>query len=560
MVIAMLFVVLFSVLALGFYSSVTSSVRVAHNEISRSNANLAAESGLQYLGYQLASVKLSTAVTDQSQLFDQLTAALSTKLAAASGNLTDADNTATVRTPATYTNTATFPASDGQTHLLKRYYIPGYYTASNTPQPYFMRLGTGASANSNAASIQVSLESRPDPTAPTNDAKRTNVIALAVLGRAISSSSATPVYRALSYDLSSSLAQTTSTQSVTTGGGAWTAPIGSILTYSAVSFTGGGVIVKANVTAIPATTSTVPLTMGGGGNSIQGTFSYPTANPAPTGVGSNGNTVTTIAKLATSPDKPVIDTTVFQSYVPATTAAPLVASSGTSGQKYSNVLIGPSTGIGSTNTYTDIRIKAGANPTFGNNCILNGVIYVESPNKLTIGGGAKVNGVIVMEPSTSAPYNSSTKNNSIVLNNGVVFKDASQATTTGLPSSEITKLASLATLTNKSTMVLAPDAYTEFAGGLAMQNSAAIIARQINFNNIGTATAFAGVILQLGSDAAFTCTGGIGLTSTGGSTSFPGVNTPSSTTTTTTTTSTTTFASNRSSYTEVKPWSYVSEP
>lgn len=58
-----------------------------------------------------------------------------------------------------------------------------------------------------------------------------------------------------------------------------------------------------------------------------------------------------------------------------------------------------------TNTYTgeegdvltNIRIPAGTNPTFNNDMVLNGIIYIEAPNKVKFAGKATLHGIIVTE-------------------------------------------------------------------------------------------------------------------------------------------------------------------
>ncbi len=48
-------------------------------------------------------------------------------------------------------------------------------------------------------------------------------------------------------------------------------------------------------------------------------------------------------------------------------------------------------------SYSNIRIAAGTNPTFNSNVVLNGAIYIEAPNTVTFNGHATVNGVIVAD-------------------------------------------------------------------------------------------------------------------------------------------------------------------
>src|SRR5688572_8131034 len=55
---AMLFLILFSALAIGFYASSTMSAQVSRNERTASEAMLAAEGGLQFMRYQLGAVDI----------------------------------------------------------------------------------------------------------------------------------------------------------------------------------------------------------------------------------------------------------------------------------------------------------------------------------------------------------------------------------------------------------------------------------------------------------------------------------------------------------------------
>jgi hypothetical protein len=57
-VLAMLFLVLFSTLAVGFYAAVNTSVQIAHNETQGRRAFLAAESGMEFLRYQLSNIAI----------------------------------------------------------------------------------------------------------------------------------------------------------------------------------------------------------------------------------------------------------------------------------------------------------------------------------------------------------------------------------------------------------------------------------------------------------------------------------------------------------------------
>jgi hypothetical protein len=70
------------------------------------------------------------------------------------------------------------------------------------------------------------------------------------------------------------------------------------------------------------------------------------------------------------------------------------------------------TGSNSTAVLSNGGVKAGANPTFSGNTI-NGLIYIEAPNKVTFSGGMHINGVIVVDNPNDA-----TRTNAIVFSGG----------------------------------------------------------------------------------------------------------------------------------------------
>jgi hypothetical protein len=68
-VLAMLYLVLFSTLAVGFYAAVNSSTQIAGSDRRTTSARLAAESGMQFMRHQLANLNVP-AGTKQDELFD----------------------------------------------------------------------------------------------------------------------------------------------------------------------------------------------------------------------------------------------------------------------------------------------------------------------------------------------------------------------------------------------------------------------------------------------------------------------------------------------------------
>ena len=79
-VLAMLYLVIFSTLAIGFYSAVTTSVQVAHNDERVMNAQIATEAGMQFMRYQLNLARIPGG-TPNDKVLAELFKALSTSSA-----------------------------------------------------------------------------------------------------------------------------------------------------------------------------------------------------------------------------------------------------------------------------------------------------------------------------------------------------------------------------------------------------------------------------------------------------------------------------------------------
>src|SRR4051794_19537294 len=76
---AMLFMVIFSALALGFYAATTTASQVASNERTSLAAQTAAESGIQFLRYHLSAMDIPPGLNND-QLFDEVHNQLSGRL------------------------------------------------------------------------------------------------------------------------------------------------------------------------------------------------------------------------------------------------------------------------------------------------------------------------------------------------------------------------------------------------------------------------------------------------------------------------------------------------
>src|SRR5213080_4352834 len=78
-VLAMLYLTLFTTLALGFYAAVSTSLKVASNEQSTARALRASESGMAFIKYHLANLDVP-ANTASDSLFDTVYGRLQTRL------------------------------------------------------------------------------------------------------------------------------------------------------------------------------------------------------------------------------------------------------------------------------------------------------------------------------------------------------------------------------------------------------------------------------------------------------------------------------------------------
>jgi hypothetical protein len=153
---------------------------------------------------------------------------------------------------------------------------------------------------------------------------------------------------------------------------------------------------------LTTTESSTPLTMTGG-PSISGDFSYTNASGTNTyangTIGGYGAASSQFANHVhagvTAPEFPDVDTSAFVPYVPGPTAP--------AGEQV--IAADPSS---HTKSFSNIRIKANANPHFAANSVFTGVIYIETPNQVTFSGGATIQGVIAVENNPKGDSSSNT--------------------------------------------------------------------------------------------------------------------------------------------------------
>jgi Tfp pilus assembly protein PilX len=363
-VLAMLYLVLFSTLAVGFFAAITTATQIAANEQRSARARLAAESGMAFMRYHLATAGLP-ARTPPDQLFDALATSLHTKF----------DNTQNMPT-----GSATISvSSDGDTIT-----IPGDGTS---------RIALDAEGSSFRAVIHKLMNGE--------------TIQVIVYGNYANSS----FERAISLQY----ANFPSPASIFNYG---------VASRGKISMT-GNVAIKGStgneyMGSVLSSWMDDPVALSMIGNSkISGHVSFVNPDASP-----NISTNSTIAGLHTDdagfddvvhkgiepPEFPVVDNSLFEQYVPGPNdTGPSVIT----GNKSGNL------------TLKNLRIKAGANPTFSGNIKIQGVMYIESPNKVKFTGNTTIQGVIVAETDDNNNESLNLSQNQVNFAGNVNFSDVS---------------------------------------------------------------------------------------------------------------------------------------
>jgi hypothetical protein len=349
-----LYLILMTTLAVGFYALTTTTARLGNNDERIARALLAADAGMEFTRYHMASVAIPAA-TPADQLFDTLFSQLGSRL----------------------NNTDNMPAGcplisrsgDGNT-----IYIP----AQNK---YIALDGSGSAFRAeirkvgNGQTVQAFVFGKHQ-TAETTSSRCIHMD----FGNASTPSSV------LGYGLATkgtvSLSSTAHVSSATAG---W----GSVLSTSAA----------AN-----------PITMTSG--LISGDVSMSSAGTI------NWSESPQVASLApadwdgppshvhpgvAAPAFPAIDTSAYEDYLNA----------------HSPTIISTSP---TDTTFTNVRIAAGADPTFPAGTTLQGVVVIETPNRVTFAGSATLQGVIVVANS-AAGATELNPNHSITFNGSLSAAD-----------------------------------------------------------------------------------------------------------------------------------------
>ena len=327
-VIAMLFLILFAMLAIGFCAATATSSQVSANERAAATAQVAAESGMHFMRYQLASLDVP-ASTPADRIFSEVASELRSMMAG-SGNLG-----------------AHGVASDARTITLPddpSAYIPltpdgaGFRATVTDLGAGTIRVKVtgvpGGAASRLGRAIEVDYVSTNKPTAVFK-------YGVASRGKVQVKSTASTRITGAPGPAASVLAVDVGTPSITTGNGQIDGDLAVMVNKSQVSL-GGGTVGGASVTADIV------------------------ANH--------------VSVLAAAPDFPTVESAGFRSFATNTYAA------GVAHQK-------------------NIRVPANTNPTFNGGDVIDGILYIESPNNVTFRGSATINGVIVFESTNDVTKN-----------------------------------------------------------------------------------------------------------------------------------------------------------
>ena len=319
---AMMYLVLFGALAVGFYSSVNTSVQIANNQQHSTRALLAAESGLDFIRYHLANVSLPSDVSNpqvMGELYQDLKAAI--------------DGTANLKP-----NTISLVGNT--------IYIPASPDAWVTLDPKF-GMAFRLALTESEGNLQVRVSGRAGTTS--------------------ASAVTTPSGRTIKVDFARADKPTSAFDYAIASKGRINMLSGSVTGYNGVSQSTIATIISARETS-PA----VSISGGAIGGDISVTAPNLVSVTGGTVAGASGSDIiNNHTKYVDQPAFPVFDTSVFQQFITSTYTG--------------------------GSTLKNARIPKNTNPTFAGGAIIQGVLYVESPNRLTFRGNTIIQGIIVFE-------------------------------------------------------------------------------------------------------------------------------------------------------------------
>ena len=170
-----------------------------------------------------------------------------------------------------------------------------------------------------------------------------------------------------------------------------------------------------------------------------------------------------------APEFPVIDTTEFKQF---TTNSYTGAKHDDDGVDY----------------YSNMVIPANVNPHFDRDTVIEGVLYIKMPNKITFAKETTVRGVIVVEPSAN-PRDYKDKKNTLTFEKGATLYDISTLPVSSKFPQELHDLS--------GATIIAPDTQLKFKNKSGSWTSS-IIAEDITFHNHSSSGLVTGSIISYG--------------------------------------------------------------
>jgi len=339
--IAMMFMVLIGLMALGFYSQITTAGRLSNNDQKGARALAAAESGIQFMRFHLARVDIPPNVSTTSQLLVELREDLNAAMER-SGNLGHRTVGLTVD------NAVAIPA---ETNAMIAVDTP-------TQSGFSVRITGNGSIDGSGVICHITGYSGAGSVRGTKHVQlhfRRDTYQGLVLNNAVATRGRLTMVRGALGGVEglspNSIANVASTYGVN----------------PAVVVSGGAIggnvgVIGHDLTAIS-------------GGSVGGTSDF---------VAIQKDHV----KIVTPPAFPYVDTAVFEPF--ATT-------------KFNP----------NATNLKNVRIPAGTNPRFSGDVVIQGVMYIESPNVVEFSGGARMEGFIVFEPKGNSTVNRITARGSV---------------------------------------------------------------------------------------------------------------------------------------------------
>lgn len=427
-ILAMMFLLLLAVLALGFYAATTVNVQVAHSDTQAGEAIVAADSGLAFMRYQLSKLQVPAGTTS-----DQLIQAVYNDLAA---RMDGTDNLAGGQIGFDG-STVSIPASaDGYVMLADN---SGRFRALITASANQLSVKVTGTHRDPAITRTVKMTFNPSP--------RQGIFDYAIASRGVIATS------------------------------------GSSRIY--------GSPVKTTATMLSADKSNAyPIQAGGkeiGGDlSIVNALADVRLQSGSVGGSSDEDDIVAnhIHKGVPEPEFPTVDISVFTAFVSKPYTDPAVQSRAPAAPELMLARWSPpeqtplakggngggsgggGSGGGGT-TYTNCYVPANANPTFNSNDIIQGVLYIKAPNQVKFNGGCTIRGVIVVE------------NNPQLSPTDTLLDFRGNVSVYGVETLDPIQFPQLRTLTGS--FILAENATVDFKGNFTTEASGSIIAGSVGF-------------------------------------------------------------------------------